>query len=102
MTFRPDPKPEKKVKDKKYRIPKASKKREKENKQYLIQREKFLPGKFCPINGEQATEVHHMKGRIGKLLLDENYWLGVSSEGHDKIEKNPEWAKEMGYSLNRL
>jgi hypothetical protein len=28
--------------------------------------------------------------------------LPVSDEGYRKIELNPEWAKEMGYSLSRL
>lgn len=62
----------------------------------------FLEGKRCPITGGKATEVHHMKGREGALLNDTKYWLAVSREGHIRIENNPEWAKEMGYSLSRL
>ncbi|WP_262885687.1 hypothetical protein [Myroides sp. LoEW2-1] len=43
-----------------------------------------------------------MKGRVGSLFLDTRYWLAVSREGHRMIEENPKWAKEKGYSLNRL
>jgi hypothetical protein len=43
-----------------------------------------------------------MKGRIGDLLTDRRYMLPVSDRGHKKIELNPDWAKEMGYSLSRL
>ena len=49
-----------------------------------------------------ATEVHHKKGRIGKLLTEISYFLGVCRECHSKIELEPIWAKENGYSLNRL
>ncbi len=100
--FRPDPKPEPKIKPKPSKISHLSNKRKKENKEYLTLREVFLNNKFCPITGDPATQVHHKKGRIGKLLTDVRFWLAVSAEGHKKIEENPEWAKEKGYSLNRL
>lgn len=83
-------------------IRKVSIERGKENKAYMTLREVFLKDKICPITGQPATEVHHKKGRIGKLLCDVKYWLAVSREGHIKIENNPEWAKEQGYSLSRL
>lgn len=83
-------------------IKKTSDKRAKENKSYLTLREVFLKDKFCPITGQIATQIHHKKGRIGSLLCDVRYWLAVSDEGHKKIELNPIWAKEQGYSLSRL
>ena len=86
-------------------IRKVSKKRQKESRQYTIKRLQFLaqPGnQRCPITGQMTTDIHHMKGRVGSLFLDTKYWLAVSREGHKRIEENPEWAKEMGYSLNRL
>ena len=86
-------------------IPKISKKREKESREYTIKRLKFLAqpeNHRCPVTGERATEIHHKAGRTGSLYLDENNWLAVSRNGHRKIEENPEWAKENGYSLNRL
>lgn len=83
-------------------IKKASDKRQIENKVYSQLRKEFLKDKICPITEQQATEVHHKKGRVGKLFLDTKYWLAVSHEGHIKIENNPEWAIQQGYSLKRL
>ena len=83
-------------------IRKQSKKRASEMREYAIKRKAFLSGKICPVTGEQASQVHHMKGRIGKLLNDTAYWLAVSHAGHRKIEENPDWAKQQGYSLSRL
>lgn len=88
-----------------YVIPQVSKKRKVESLQYAVLRTEFLSkkeNKVCPITGGPTTDVHHKKGRIGSLLLDTNYWLAVSREGHKQIEENPVWAKEMGYSLSRL
>lgn len=111
--FRPDPKPlpkEKKkvyflkrspLKKKKYTIRPRSKKRAEQEKEYQRLRKEWLPGKKDPENGKPAETVHHMKGRIGKLLTDTRYWLGVTMETHIKIENNPEWAYEKGYSLLR-
>ena len=74
-------------------------------------------GRRCPVTNRPITmdsDIHHMKGR-GKgyadiwakekginITLDVLYWLPVHREGHQKIELNPNWAKEMGYSLTRL
>lgn len=57
---------------------------------------------ICPIYRTKTTEVHHKKGRIESLLLDQRWWVALSSEGHKKVENNPEWAKENGFSLSRL
>jgi hypothetical protein len=86
-------------------IKKVSDKRKTENKDYTKVRKVFLESLiFCQVKGckELATEVHHQKGRIGKLLTDISYFLGVCRECHNKIELQPTWAKENGYSLNRL
>jgi hypothetical protein len=86
-------------------IKKVSQKRNLENKEYLKVRKVFLQSlMFCQVNSckKLPTEVHHKKGRIGKLLTDTRYFLGVCRECHNKIELEPLWAKENGYSLNRL
>ncbi|HET6224641.1 MAG TPA: hypothetical protein VFF27_00085 [Bacteroidia bacterium] len=49
-----------------------------------------------------ATQIHHQKGRIGSLFLDENFWLPVSALGHKWIEEHPERAYKEGFSLLRL
>lgn len=94
-----------KGKTKPKRIRPVSEKRKAENIVYSELRRVFLnrpENKVCPVTGQPTTDVHHRKGRIGKLLLDTKYWLAVSREGHKKIEENPEWAYKMGYSIKRL
>ena len=96
-------KPEQK---KRKRIPYMSKKRKVETGLYTAKRIHFLAqekNKWCPVFPHlKTTEVHHMKGRIGDLYLDTNFWLAVSEKGHKKIEMNPDWATEKGFSLSRL
>ncbi|MDR4892241.1 MULTISPECIES: hypothetical protein [unclassified Chryseobacterium] len=109
---------EKKPKELKIRkpLPKVSKKRAVENAKYTVNRLEFLgkpENRICPVTGQETTDIHHKMGRVGfadqwarinnvPLLLDIRFWLAVSRDGHNKIEMNPEWAKEMEYSLNRL
>ncbi len=100
--FSPQPKPVKAEKKKPAPIKKLSDKRAVENKEYLTLRKVFLESHpICPITGGKTVDIHHKKGRIGKLLCDIRYWLAVSREGHGRIENNPEWAYKMGYSLLR-
>lgn len=95
-------------------IRKRSKKRAAEEREYnKIAKEILAEEHICPVTGQIARQIHHMKGRQGyadewarenkiSLLIDRRYMLPVSDEGHRKIELNPAWAKEMGYSLSRL
>ncbi len=97
-------------------IPKVSKKRAVENAKYTVKRLEFLgkpENRICPITGKETTDIHHMKGKIGfadswarinnvSLLLDTRFWKALSREGHQYVETHPEWAKENGYSINRL
>jgi len=59
----------------------------------------------CAVRSEnctgKTTEVHHKRGR-GKYLLDIKTWLPVCHNCHKKIELNPDWAKENGFSESRL
>jgi len=91
---------------KKYYIRPRTKKRSRQERLYLGKRIEFLSRKEnqkCAVYpSKKATQVHHMRGRIGNLLTNESFWLAVSAEGHDYIEKNPEIAKEKGWSLSRL
>lgn len=58
----------------------------------------------CTVYPElDAIEPHHMAGKATiELLLNTDYWLPVSRQGHTEIEMNPEWAKSKGFSLSRL
>lgn len=83
-------------------IKKESDKRKAQNNEYKKIRLAFLKDNpRCAVTGRDATEIHHMKGRVGSLLTDTKYFLPVCRDAHQRIELNPEWAKENGYSLNR-
>lgn len=103
---KPENKEVKRLVRKAHQIKRRSEKRAKQEREYASRRKKFLArpeNQRCRVFPElRATEVHHMKGRVGDLLLDEHYWLPVSREGHENIELNPEWAKQMGFSVSRL
>ena len=96
----------KKIKNKKPScINPISKKRSKEHKIYAAKRIVFLSRKEnekCPITGEKTADIHHQKGRVGDLYLNERFWVALSRKGHKKVEENPIWAKENGYSYDRL
>ena len=93
------------VKKKPTSIARVSKKRQIEELKYKVLRIEFLGKKenrICPIFRTETTDIHHKKGRVGSLYLDTKYWVALSREGHKLVEENPDWAKENGYSLNRL
>ena len=85
-----------------------SPKRASQEAEYSAKRKVFLTKHpMCQMNlpgicTTYATDVHHMKGRIGDLLLDEQFWKAGCRACHDYVEKHPKEAKEMGLSLNRL
>lgn len=70
----------------------------KEHKKYLIAYP-YCEVRECKLSSNQ---IHHKKGRIGSLLYNPEYFLAVCSDCHSKIELNPVWAKENGYSIDRL
>ena len=51
---------------------------------------------LTPPQHIRATQIHHTRGRIGKLLLDRRYWLGLCEKGHEFVHKNIEEARAMG------
>lgn len=69
---------------------------------YTEAKRAFLHGKRCAVYPSQkASEIHHMMGRIGKLLMDQRYWLPVCRTAHVKITTDSKWAISMGYSIPR-
>lgn len=83
-------------------INQVSEKRKKENSLYSSLRKQFLKDNpLCKVCGFKANQIHHKKGRENSLLIDVRYFLSVCGDCHTKIELNPTWAKEMGFSLNR-
>lgn len=82
-------------------IPKRSKGFIKQARIYLQLRNIWIVGKKCEVCHGDATEVHHSRGR-GKMLLIVEWWVAVCRNCHRRIEENPEWAYENGYSFLRL
>lgn len=88
-----------------YVIPKQSKKRKSEDKVYLKKKKEYLTAHIrCEVKGcnHVSEDLHHRRGRVGKLLYNEKYFLAVCRDHHRKIEMEPSWAIENGYSLKRL
>ncbi len=80
-----------------------SKKRKKQVREYKKIKIQFLEDNpLCEVCGGRASDLHHKLGRMGDMLTEVKYFLSVCREDHIKIELNPKWAKEKGYSLNRL
>jgi hypothetical protein len=97
-----------KIKPTQKRISPRSPKRSKQEAEYSKLRKEFLTKHpMCQAHLPQvctqvSTDVHHMKGRIGDLLLDQAHWLSVCRGCHYWIEMRPQAAKELGFSINRL
>lgn len=88
---------------KKSPINKVSKTRGKALREYAKVRKEYLEVYYvCAVCGFYAKEIHHKKGRVGKLLCDSKLFLSVCSSCHKTITDNPKWATEKGYSLDRL
>lgn len=107
------------AKRKRAKIKKKSKKQAEYDIKYSLLRKAFLlepKNRFCcKYPNRIATTVHHMMGRGINvfaddwaearnlpLLLDTRYWKAASMEGHEWIERNPEEAKRLGFSMDRL
>lgn len=74
-----------------------AKKRCLEEVAYSLSRNSFLQ-KFpvCPVTGGPATQIHHSAKREGGWLNLRRYWIGVSLEGHELIERNKTIAEGVG------
>lgn len=79
------------------RIPSMSKKRAAESKVYAKRKEAFLTSHdtcfCCGLEIEfRERELHHVRGRAGKLYLDERFWEMACDRCHRHIHDNPKWA----------
>jgi len=86
-------------------INKVSAKLKEGNKIYAKEKKKYIEAfPFCemPNCNKWAETIHHKKGRIGALLYNPEYFFACCMEHHIEIERNPEKAKENGYSISRL
>ncbi len=91
-----------KPKEKKAIKPRSDK-RAKQEREYRKQRIKHLEDNpKCLLCEASATEVHHPEGRIGYRLTDSKNFKGLCHDHHVWAEMNPEAAKEIKISNNRL
>ena len=85
-----------------------SDKRAKQERVYAVLRKSFLerhPICQMQIPGVctgKSQELHHMAGRIGNLLLDEQYFKAGCHSCHVYVETHPEEAKALGLSETRI
>ena len=57
----------------------------------------WIPGRRCAVfPARAATQNHHKRGRLGTLLIDKRFWIGVSMEGHVWIDANRAKAMKLG------
>lgn len=75
-----------------------SKGRAAELRRYSKARAEFLRLKpWCGRCNLRGKEVHHTRGRVGKLLLDWRYWMTTCPACHEWIGRNPAKAREKGF-----
>lgn len=81
-----------------YRLNRVSPKRRQANVEYARLRAAFLKGEpICQRCRVAASEeVHHLRGRAGKLLLYVPCWMALCSACHRWVTDNPEGARKSG------
>ena len=84
-------------------VKKVSDKRRSQLYTYSLLKKKYMDKhRLCIVSvRNDATDIHHMKGRENDLLLDINYWLPVCRSCHRKITDDSAWAIRNGYSYKR-
>lgn len=88
-------------------IPQVSKKEQGRKREYKKGRDKYLlEHPVCEMRLDnckiKATQVHHKKGRVGKLLTEEAHFIAACENCHRTVEDNPGMAKKLGLSESRL
>jgi hypothetical protein len=84
-----------------------SHKRAKQEKEYSAKRRIFMQDNpICQANisglcTTQSTDVHHVMGRSGELLLEVAEWLSVCRACHMWIETHPIEATELGFRKSK-
>lgn len=84
-----------------HKISAESKARRQERKLYKVAKREFLNNEMqnwicaLPDCSNIATEVHHTRGRAGKLYLDTRYWIGVCVKCHQWIHTHMEEARSV-------
>lgn len=85
----------------------VSKKRAVENREYAKVRAVYLLEHplcaGCKLRGQRqytATQIHHVKGRTGRLLIDSRHFMGLCEDCHSFVHASPRRARELGMLAN--
>jgi ribosomal protein S27AE len=66
--------------------------------EYRKKRDVFLKkNPLCARCGKKSIDLHHSKGRIGRLLCADEHWFAVCRTCHNWIGDNPNQAREEGF-----
>lgn len=77
-------------------------KRARQEVEYAKLRKTFLAEHpWCQRDGYRSTDVHHMRGRRGALLLAVEHWAALCRPCHRLITENPALAYAEGWSQKR-
>lgn len=68
---------------------------------YRKRRLQFLAGKRCARCGGIVSDVHHSRGRAGSLYLDDRFWIALCRACHDRVNREPNWARSVGLLCER-
>lgn len=50
----------------------------------------------CQMGAHPAVHCHHSRGRVGVLLLAEEFWVPLCEKAHKFAHDNPAEAKRLG------
>lgn len=80
------------------RIRSVSANRRRQMDQYRRAANGWKIGKSCahPDCVKPCEDVHHSRGRVGKLLMETDYWVPVCRAHHRWIGDNPAEARRLG------
>lgn len=90
------------------KIKRVSEKKKQEDGEYsklrklYLESHPFCEAKLPDICTSEATDIHHMSGKIGEKYLDITNFIALCRMCHNWCEMHPIDAKELGLSKNRL
>ena len=83
-------------------IRKVSLARKVQNSKYAMLKDIFLArNKTCKKCGRLADDVHHTRGRSGKLLCATQFWIAMCRLCHMWVHEHPEEARRVGLLCER-
>lgn len=50
---------------------------------------------------QRRLQVHHIRGRLGQLLVDERFWACLCNKCHQWVHANPDAARKAGLLAER-